>query len=209
MIARIEGKLIKLDSETALVEVGNVAYEVMLPGYCISALSDKIGSDIVLCTMQYYEGSPGGGNLIPRMVGFLNSSERNFFTRFVGVKGMGIKKGLKALNMPIGSIAAAIEDGDSKVLLALPGVGKRMSEQIIAELKGKMQPFAFAVGTEKKDQTVYRPFQVETLEILVAWGEKRNEAMELIELACRKHPQIKTAEELVPVVYRLKQGVEV
>jgi Holliday junction DNA helicase RuvA len=143
------------------------------------------------------------------MVGFLNSSERNFFTRFVGVKGMGIKKGLKALNMPIGSIAAAIEDGDSKVLLALPGVGKRMSEQIIAELKGKMQPFAFAVGTEKKDQTVYRPFQVETLEILVAWGEKRNEAMELIELACRKHPQIKTAEELVPVVYRLKQGVEV
>ena len=209
MIARIEGKLIKLDSETALMEVGNIAYEVMLPGYCVSVLSDKIGSDIVLCTMQYYEGSPGGGNLIPRMVGFLNSSERNFFTRFVGVKGLGIKKGLKALNMPIGTIAAAIEDGDSKILLSLPGVGKRMAERIIAELKGKMQAFAFAAGAERKAQAVYRPFQVETLEILVAWGERRNEAMELIELACRKHPNIKTSEELVPVVYRLKQGVEV
>jgi Holliday junction DNA helicase RuvA len=159
--------------------------------------------------MQYYEGSPGGGNLIPRMVGFLNSGERNFFTRFIGVKGIGIKKGLKALNMPIGTIAAAIEDGDSKMLLSLPGVGKRMAERIIAELKGKMQAFAFAAGAERKEQAVYKPFQVETLEILVAWGERRNEAMELIELACRKHPNIKTAEELVPVVYRLKQGVEV
>jgi Holliday junction DNA helicase RuvA len=208
MIARIEGKLIKLDSDTALVKVGDIAYEVMLPGYCISALSDKIGTDIVLCTMQYYEGSPGGGNLVPRMVGFLSSGERDFFTRFIGVKGMGMRKALKAFSMSPGTIAAAIEDGDSKMLLALPGVGKRMAEQIIAELKGKMQAFAFA-GAERKEKAAYRPFQVETLEILVAWGEKRNEAMELIELACRKHPEIRTAEELVPVVYRLKQGVEV
>ena len=52
------------------------------------------------------------------------------------------------------------------------------------------------------------PFQIEALEILIAWGEKRNEAMELIELACKKHPNIKTAEELVPLVYRIKQGAE-
>jgi Holliday junction DNA helicase RuvA len=122
---------------------------------------------------------------------------------------MGMRKALKAFSMPPGTIAAAIEDGDSKMLLSLPGVGKRMAEQIVAELKGKMQAFAFAGGGERKEQPVYRPFQVETLEILVAWGERRNEAMELIELACRKYPQIKTAEELVPVVYRLKQGVEV
>ena len=209
MIARIEGKLVKLDSDTAIVQVGNIGYEVMLPGYCVNLLSDKIGTDIVLCTMEYYEGSPGGGNLIPRMVGFLTSGDRNFFKRFTDVKGMGIRKALKAFNMPPGTIASAIEDGDSKILLSLPGVGKRMAEQIIAELKGKMQEFAFVGGAERKEQAVYRPFQVETLEILVAWGEKRNEAMELIELACRKYPQIKTAEELVPVVYRLKQGVEV
>jgi hypothetical protein len=52
------------------------------------------------------------------------------------------------------------------------------------------------------------PFQIEALEILIAWGEKRNEAMELIELACKKHPNIKTAEELVPLIYRIKQGAE-
>jgi Holliday junction DNA helicase RuvA len=208
MIARIEGKLIKLESETALVQVGDVSYEVMLPGYCISALSDRIGSEIVLCTMEYLEGSPGGGNMIPRMVGFLNSGERDFFTKFIGVKGIGIKKGLKALSMPIGTIASAIEDGDDKMLMSLPAVGKRMAQQIIAELKGKMKDFAF-VSAERKEQAVFKPFQAETLEILIAWGEKRSEAMELIELACKRHPQVKSAEELVPIVYRLKQGVEV
>ncbi len=209
MIARIEGKLVKLDSEAALVQVGDLAYEVMLPGYCIVALSDRIGSDIALCTMQYYEGSPGGGNLIPRMVGFLSSGERDFFTKFVGVKGIGIKKGLKALSMPIATIAAAIEDGDDKTLQSLPAIGKRMAQQIIAELKGKVQTFALGAGREGKEQAVYKPFQAETLEILIAWGEKRAEAMELIELARQRHPEIKSAEDLVPVVYRLKQGVEV
>ncbi len=47
------------------------------------------------------------------------------------------------------------------------------------------------------------------MEILIAWGEKRNEAMELIRIACEKHPDIKSAEELVPLVYRIKQGIEV
>ena len=58
-------------------------------------------------------------------------------------------------------------------------------------------------------QAAFKPFQAEALEILVAWGEKRNEAMELIELACQKHSDVTTAEALVPLVYRLKQGVEV
>jgi holliday junction DNA helicase RuvA len=58
-------------------------------------------------------------------------------------------------------------------------------------------------------QAEFKPFQGEALEILVAWGEKRNEAMELIELACQRHPDVTTAEGLVPLVYRLKQGVEV
>lgn len=208
MIARVEGKLVKLDSDRCLVQVGKIGYEVMLPGYCVSALSDKIGSDITLCTMEYYEGTPGGGNLIPRMIGFLNSSERNFFTKFISVKGIGIKKALQSLSVPIATIAVAIEDGDDKTLMSLPAVGKRMAQQIIAELRGKLGQFA--VGAEAARPAVrFKPFQAEALEILIAWGEKRNEAMELIELACQRHPDINSSELLVPLVYRLKQGVEV
>ena len=209
MIAKIEGKLVKLDSDSALVQVGAVGYEVMLPGYCVNALSDKIGSDVSLCTMEYYEGTPGGGNLIPRMVGFLNDGERDFFTKFISVKGIGIKKGLRSLSIPIATIAAAIENGDDKMLCSLDGVGKRMAQQIIAELRGKLGTFAIGAELAAPTEMRFKPHQAEALEILIAWGEKRNESMELIELACERHPDINSAEELVPLVYRLKQGIEV
>ena len=209
MIARIEGKLVKLDSSAALVQVGSVGYEVMLPGYCVNALADKIGSDIALCTMEYYEGTPGGGNLIPRIVGFLSDGERDFFTKFTSVKGIGMKKALRSLSVPIAAIASAIEDGDDKMLMTLDGVGKRMAQLIIAELRGKLRNFVIGAELSRPTEARFKPFQAQALEILIAWGEKRNEAIDLIELACKKHPDIKSAEELVPLVYRLKQGIEV
>ena len=210
MIARVEGKLVNLDSDSALVQIGAVCYEVMLPGYCVNALSDKVGSDITLCTMEYYEGTPAGGNLIPRMVGFLSAGERDFFRKFISVKGVGIKKGLRSLSIPIASIAAAIENADDKTLLSLPSVGKRMAQQIIAELKGKLGDFALGAEPGRAGaEARFKLFQAEALEILIAWGEKRSEAMELIDLACQRHPDINSAEALVPLVYRLKQGIEV
>ncbi len=208
MIARIEGKLINLETDSGLVQVGAVGYEVMLPGYCINELSERIGCDITLCTMEYYEGTPGGGNLIPRLIGFLSDAERAFFVKFTSVKGIGIKKGLKSLSIPISTIAAAIENGDEKLLMSLPAIGKRMAQQIIAELSGKLGDFA-AAGIIRGESAEFKNFQTEALEILIAWGEKRNEVMELIEMTCKKHPDIETAEELVPQVYRLKQGIEV
>jgi Holliday junction DNA helicase RuvA len=208
MIARIEGKLVKLDTDSAMVQVGAVAYEVMLPSYCVSSLSGSIGSDVMFCTMEYYEGSLGGGNLIPRIVGFFNDTERDFFEKFTSVKGIGIRKGLRSLNMPIANIASAIEAGDEKLLMAMDGIGKRMAQQIIAELKGKLG--SFAVGVEQAAaRSAFKPFQAQALEILIAWGERRNDGIDLIELACKRHPDINSAEELVPLVYRLKQGIEV
>jgi Holliday junction resolvasome RuvABC DNA-binding subunit len=127
MIAQIEGKLVKLDAESCLVQVGSICYEVMLPGYCVSALSGRVGSEVTLCTMEYYEGTLGGGNLVPRMIGFLNSGERDFFTRYISVKGMGIKKGLRSLSIPIATIASTIENGDDKTLMSLPAVGRTIS----------------------------------------------------------------------------------
>ena len=209
MIAGIEGKLVQLGTETALVKVGAVTYEVMLPGYCVSALGNRIGEDVVLCTTEYYEGSLGGGNLIPRMIGFLSADEREFFSLFTSVKGFGIRKGLRALSIPIADIAGAVEAGDEKMLMTLPAIGRKMAQQIVAELKGKLQGFAFGAATGRPAPTKLKPFQIEALEVLIAWGHKREETIELIELAGQRHPEIDSTETLVPLVYRLKQGAEV
>ncbi len=208
MIAQIEGKLISLDQDKGLVQVGPLCYEVMLPGYAVSELSGSVGADITLCTIEYYEGTPGRGNLIPRMIGFLNHGEKEFFRHYTSVKGMGIKKGLKSLTMPISRIADAIESGDEKMLTTLPAVGKRMAQLIVAELQGKLGDFALSERQVAAGYVPFGSFQTEALEILIAWGEKRHEAMELIELTCQKHPDIKTAEDLVPLAYRIKQGIE-
>lgn len=209
MIAQIEGKLISVDDKSGLVQVGQICYEVLLPGYAISHLSGQIGKDITLCTMEYYEGTPGGGNLIPCLVGFLTQGEKDFFKKYTSVKGMGIKKGLKSLTIPIATIAGAVEAGDEKILLSLPSVGKRFAQLIIAQLQGKLHDFAIDAPAASGAGERFDIFQTEALEILVAWGEKRTEAMELIILTCKRHPDIKSAEELVPLVYRIKQGIEV
>jgi Holliday junction DNA helicase RuvA len=88
-------------------------------------------------------------------------------------------------------------------------VGKRMAQQIIAELRGKLRHFAIGAEAAGPAEAIFKPFQAQALEILIAWGERRNESMELIELACKKHPDVTSAEELIPLVYRLKQGIEV
>ncbi len=209
MIAQIEGKLVSLGTDNGLVQVGSICYEVMLPGYAVKTLGGKIGADVTLCTMEYYEGTPGRGNLVPRLVGFLSQGEKDFFAKYTSVKGMGIKKGLKSLTIPIAMIADAVEAGDEKLLLSLPAVGKRFAQLIIAELKGKLGDFAIGAEAASRAGAGFQTFQVEAMEILVAWGERRTEAMELIDLACRKHPEIKSAEGLVPLVYRIKQGIEV
>jgi len=208
MIAQIQGKLLKIDKDAAHVQVGPVVYELMLPGYGVNALAGKIGQDVTLCTMEYYEGSPTGGNLIPRMVGFLSPGEKDFFAKFISVKGIGIRKALRSLNIPIGTVAEAIENGDEKILLSLPEVGKRLAQQIIAELKGKLQSFALG-AVPSAAQPRFERFQAEALEVLIAWGERRSEAIDLITLACERHPEIKSAEELVPLAYKIKQGIEV
>lgn len=208
MIARIAGKLIELETDAALIQVGDVCYEVLLPGYAVSALASSINDNVELWTYEYHEASPGGGNIIPRLVGFLTRNEKDFFHKYTSVKGMGIKKGLKSLTVPIATIAGAIESGDEKLLLSLPAVGKRFAQLIIAQLQGKLGDFALA-SPASADSAPLKDYQREALEILIAWGEKRNEIVELIEIATKKHPDVTSAQELVPLVYRIKQGVEV
>ncbi|MBN1816673.1 MAG: hypothetical protein JW828_04890 [Sedimentisphaerales bacterium] len=208
MIAQIQGKLVHLEKDSGLLQVGPICYQVLLPGYAVSSLGGRIGEEITLCTMEYYEGTLGGGNLIPRLVGFLNQAEKDFFEKFTSVKGVGIRKGLKSLSVPIATIADAIEGGDEKLLCTLPGIGKRMAQLMLAELKGKLSSFAAGAATPSENRR-FEKYQVEALEVMVAWGEKRAEAMDLITLTCRKHPEIKTAEALVPLAYRVKQGIEV
>ena len=210
MIAQLTGQLAQLDTDanTVLLEVAQVGYEVMVPGYSVSDLSAQLGRSVTLHCLEYHEATGGmGGNLIPRIIGFPQMQDKAFFQRFISVKGIGIRKALRALARPLGEIAASIEAGDAKMLATLPEIGKRTAEQIIAELKGKMDAFALAAGTAAAAETPLTRMQQETLEVLLQLGERRTEAQELIRRATETQPQIETTDALIQSVYRLKAGV--
>jgi len=209
MIAQLTGQLAQLntDGNTVLLEVGQVGYEVMVPGYTVSDLSAQLGRSVTLYCLEYYEAAGTmGGNLIPRIIGFPQIQDKIFFQRFISVKGIGIRKALRALARPLGEIAAFIETADAKMLATLPEIGKRTAEQIVAELKGKMDAFALAAGRTAAPQELLTQIQQEALEVLLQLGERRTEAQELILRAAENQPEIETTDNLVQAVYRLKAG---
>ncbi len=208
MIAKISGTLAEVAKAAVLLEVGEIGYEVMVPGYALELLASKTGQQVSLYTLEYLEGSLAtGGNLVPRLIGFMHSEERSFFERFTSVKGVGMRKALKALSMPISRVASAIEAKDTKLLQSLPGVGKRLADQMVAELAGKMDEFALAAAAERGDTSGWTQGHTEALEILLQLGERRSDAQELIERVRQVDPKMNRAEEIVQAVYRLKTGV--
>ncbi len=207
MIAKISGTLAEVAKAAVLIEVGEIGYEVMVPGYALELLASKIGQQVSLYTLEYLEGSLAtGGNLVPRLIGFMHSEERAFFERFTSVKGVGMRKALKALSMPISRVASAIEAKDTKLLQTMPGVGKRLADQMVAELAGKMDEFALEAAAQRGDTTGWAQGQSEAMEILLQLGERRSDAQELIERVRQVDPKMDRAEEIVQAVYRLKAG---
>ena len=128
MIARITGRLEQVADGVALVDAGaGLVYEVLVPACDVERLSRRTGQDVVLHTIHYLEGDPSRGMQQPRLVGFLNESDRGFFRLFTTVKGIGARKALRALVRSPGEVAAAIAAKDAKFLVALPEIGKRPS----------------------------------------------------------------------------------
>jgi Holliday junction DNA helicase RuvA len=198
--------LVQVHDQTALVENGGVFYEVLLP----SALADRlrrngsVNTEMSFETIYYIEAGDRKSNHFPRLVGFTDPIDREFFSLFTQVPGLGIKKALKSLIMPIREIATAIESKDAAQLGRLPGVGSRLADKIIAELNGKTAKFALsrteeplAAGEKKRT-----PLSEEAIEVLTQLQYSRGEAEDMIQAAIRANPGISTVEQLITEIFR-------
>ncbi|MFQ5429306.1 MAG: Holliday junction branch migration protein RuvA [Phycisphaerae bacterium] len=209
MIVRIAGELTDILDESIVVDRDGMAYEILVPPCELSELIAARGERVTLHTQQYLEGSAAGGNLTPRLVGFLHAEERAFFQQFITVKGMGVRKGLRALATPVAQIASAIESGESAALTRLPGIGRRMAEQIIAQLRGKVA--AHALAAEEVSEPARQAFseqQRDAIEIIVAWGDSRHDAQRWVARAGSLHDDLGGPEDWVRAAYRIKSGAE-
>lgn len=208
MISRISGQLEEVSSTSAMLSVGEFWYEVMVPACDIGKLSGRLGHQIVLHTIHTIEGDPSRGQVMPRLIGFLAEGDREFFKTFTKVKGIGARKALRALVRPISEIAAAIENKDAKALVALPEVGKRTAELIIAELHGKVGEFAgdysAELTTASGEAVTISEAGSEAIAILIQLGERRPDAIAFVDRVLAVSPELESPEEIIQQVYKLK-----
>ncbi len=176
----------------------------MLPSALAESLRSNgvLGSEMTFHTIDYIEGGQIG-NQHPRLVGFADPIDKEFFSVFTTVPGLGIKKGLKSLTMPISDIARAIETNDTSVLQKLPGVGGRLAEKIIAELKGKTARFALAKGSKPLAIIEVKPDHAdEVLEILLQLQYRRAEAQTMLDRAISTGKRFKSSEEMLQQIFK-------
>jgi Holliday junction DNA helicase RuvA len=142
MITKITGVLSRVLDESVRLQAGPFEYEVLVPEFIRRKVQAGAGKEITLHTCHYFDGNPMQGRVVPRLIGFLNEAELDFFDLFCTVDKVGTRKALKALVRPVKEIADAIQRQDAKWLTTLPGVGAATAEQIIATLRRKVTKYA-------------------------------------------------------------------
>ncbi len=148
MLSTVRGILQNVAEESVTLRVDPFDVEVLVPDHTRRIVSSKLGEPIALYTIFYIEGSAMVGRLVPRLVGFLSTIDREFFDIFCSVDGVGVKKALRAMVRPVRELARAIEDQDVKLLATFPGIGEATAERIVAKLRRKVGKFALIVSAE-------------------------------------------------------------
>ena len=203
MITRLSGTLERVEPTAVEVAVGPVVHEVLVTELVRRNLQGKLGQPVVLHTLEYLEGNPTRGNLVPRVVGFLSEVEREFFELICEVDGVGVRKALRAIVRPVGEIAAAIEEQDIKALSGLPGIGGATAERMIAKLRRRMPKFALLVARETPGESGgVADVLVETFEVLRSLCHSDSDARRLVDSLRQEKKKPKDVQDALEAIYR-------
>ena len=211
MISRLSGTLDCITEDgRAMLQSGPITYEVLVPAADVESLRERAGHEIVFHTLHYLEGQSQGSSMLPRLIGFSSDLDRSFFTLFTTVKNIGYRKALRALQRPCREIATAIAAKDTATLVSLPEIGKRSAETIIAELHGKVDPFLEGLvepSSPIRSGDHLPPLVADAIALLTTLGESRSDARRRAELAFASHPDVEGPEQLLQIIYTMKEPV--
>ncbi len=215
MISEITGEVLyeRIRRNALLVRVNALCYEVLVPSGIASRLRltppDDRPNPLTFYTIYYIDGGLGGGHMTPRLIGFLDPLDREFFEAFTTVPGVGFMKALKCLVRPMSEIAQAIERGDSRFLQDLPGIGPKMAERISTELRGKMAKFALAPSEAplSVEQETDADLRQEAVQVLEQLEYSRGEGQRMVADIFSRHKHLKSVEDFLKKVFEQKQGI--
>lgn len=172
MIDFISGTLVQKTPTMVVVQTGGVGFQLLISLSSFDKLPEP-GADIHLHTL-----------LIVRedsltLYGFVRLEERKMFEQLTQVSGIGPKLALTTLSgLPINDLAVAITQGDVKRLSSISGIGKKMAERMVVELRDKLKVGSIDSSTLK---TALPGPTRDSILALVALGYKQQDAAKMIE----------------------------
>ena len=189
MIASLRGKLIYTDNTSAVIECGGVGMRCTVTKNTLYRLPKK-GSEVFLYThLAVREDALD-------LYGFESEAELNAFKLITSVNGVGAKLGIAILSeFEADRLTVDIASGDAKALTAAAGVGIKMAQRIVLELKDKVGAIAEDGGEKIAaiGNATAHTNSSEAVAALVSLGYSQGEAS----LAVGRLDQTLSAEELI------------
>jgi len=165
MIASLKGILDSLGSDGAIIDVNGIGFQVFMPTSTYTKLG-AVGKEVELYTHLHLREDEA------TLYGFASTDELRLFQTLIGVSGLGPRLALAMLSaMSIEQITMALASGNADLLTAIPGIGKKMAERLILELKDKV-----AAGWVTAPAGQLAEENAEVLSALTSLGYSVNEA---------------------------------
>jgi Holliday junction DNA helicase RuvA len=176
MIAHLRGKLLFKHPGQAIVEAAGVGYDVTISVPTFTSLP-SVGAEAALHIHTHVSDDQIA------LFGFLDREEKRLFERLITVSGVGPKLAIKMLSgLSTERTVQAIRGQDHAQLTHIPGVGKKLAERLVVELKDKLDDFAVA----PTPSSVAGPAVYDVLSALVNLGYQRLAAEKAIQQAVSK-----------------------
>lgn len=179
MIAQISGILAQKIPGEAVVDVGGVGYQIFIPLNVFYRLPE-IGAAVSLQIYTHVREDA------LQLFGFQDHAEKQLFLLLLGVSGIGPKLAVNILSgIAADELSRALKEGDQVRLVAIPGVGRKLAERMIVELKDKFATLAPA-GPESAKAEGGSQLLLDAVSALVNLGYKRPEAEKMVREVLRK-----------------------
>lgn len=125
----MKGTITEICATHITVECGNIGYLVKVP----NPYQFELNSNVTVYLYQHVTEDA------ITLYGFSSSDEKKMFISLISVKGLGPKGALAIIaSSTISEIASALNDSNAKYFTSFPGIGAKLSQQIILDLKGKV-----------------------------------------------------------------------
>lgn len=185
MIGKLQGQVDYIGDGFVILMAGPVGYKVYTP----EILSLKATVALWIETIVREDSI--------RLFGFSSIAAQNLFNQLTSVSGVGPKVALSIMSaIKTDTLMSAIATGDAKTIATAPGVGKKMAEKIIVELKNKMGGASFDFA-----ETVTSGALPDLLAALETLGYRRMDIIDMAQKIVSENPNSDVS-KLVPIALK-------